>query len=214
MHEAERGHGFPSELLGESQARQRRELLLGAPPLGAQAGGDVGVHGESITARSVSRLTGRGAAAGPAATLPFAGRGLSPGRRLTLTKILHLALARTSEAASDRLYVDLLGLERRREKQVDAGLCHALFGVARAHRLIDYAGDGVQFEVFLVPPGEQPPAGVAHVCLEIDGAAALLERCRAAGLEVREVVRGERRVTFIADEDGNLYEIKQATPAS
>ena len=80
----------------------------------------------------------------------------------------HLALARTSEAASDRFYIDLLGLEKRREKQVDAELCHALFGVARAHRLIDYAGDGVQFEVFLVPPGEKPPAGVAHVCLEVE----------------------------------------------
>jgi catechol 2,3-dioxygenase-like lactoylglutathione lyase family enzyme len=207
------GHGLPSELLGESQALERRELLLGAPLLGAQGRGDIGVHGESKTARSVSRPTGRGAAAAPAATLPFAGRGLSPGRRLTLTKILHLALARTSEAASDRLYVDLLGLEKRREKQVDAELCHALFGVARAHRLIDYAGDGVQFEVFLVHPGEQSPAGVAHVCLEVGDAAGLVERCKAAGLEVREAVRGERRVTFVVDEDGNLYEIKQANPA-
>ncbi len=125
----------------------------------------------------------------------------------------HLALARTSEAASDRFYIDLLGLEKRREKQVDAELCHALFGVARAHRLIDYAGDGVQFEVFLVPPGEKPPAGVAHVCLEVGDAAGFVERCRAADLEIREVPRGERRVTFVVDEDGNLYEIKQRAPA-
>ncbi|MBP7587046.1 MAG: VOC family protein [Thermoanaerobaculia bacterium] len=125
----------------------------------------------------------------------------------------HLALARTSEAASDRFYIDLLGLEKRREKQVDAELCHALFGVARAHRLIDYAGDGVQFEVFLVPPGEKPPAGVAHVCLEVGDAAGFVERCRAADLEIREVPRGERRVTFVLDEDGNLYEIKQRAPA-
>lgn len=125
----------------------------------------------------------------------------------------HLALARTSEAASDRFYIDLLGLEKRREKQVDAELCHTLFGVARPHRLIDYAGDGVQFEVFLVPPGEQPPAGFAHVCLEVGDAAGLIARCQATGLELREVVRGERRVTFVVDEDGNLYEIKQRAPA-
>lgn len=126
-----------------------------------------------------------------------------------MTMLHHLALARTSEAASDRFYVDLLGLEKRREKTVDAELCHALFGVARAHRLIDYAGDGVQFEVFLVPPGEKAPAGVAHVCLEVGDAAGFVERCRAADLEIREVPRGERRVTFVVDEDGNLYEIKQ-----
>ena len=85
--------------------------------------------------------------------------------------------------------------------------------MARAHRLIDYAGDGVQFEVFLVPPGEKPPAGVAHVCLEVGDAAGFVERCRAADLEIREVPRGERRVTFVVDEDGNLYEIKQRAPA-
>lgn len=130
-----------------------------------------------------------------------------------MTMLHHLALARTSEAASDRFFVDLLGLEKKREKQVDAGLCHALFGVARAHRLIDYAGDGVQFEVFLVPAGEKTPAGVAHVCLEVGDAAGLVARCRAAALEVREVARGERRVTFIVDEDGNLYEIKQRASA-
>lgn len=130
-----------------------------------------------------------------------------------MTTLHHLALARTCEEASDRFYVGLLGLEKRREKVVDAELCHALFGVARAHRLIDYAGEGVHFEVFLVPPGELPPAGLAHVCLEVAEAAGLVERCRAADLEVRELRRGERTVTFVVDEDGNLYEIKQRASA-
>lgn len=121
----------------------------------------------------------------------------------------HLALARTSEAASDRFYVGLLGLEKRREKRADAELCRALFGVGREHRLIDYAGDGVQFEIFLVPPGEVPPAGLAHVCLEVGDAAGLVARCMTAGLRVREWMSGERKVTFVVDEDGNLYEIKQ-----
>jgi catechol 2,3-dioxygenase-like lactoylglutathione lyase family enzyme len=126
-----------------------------------------------------------------------------------VTRLHHLALARTCEEASDRLYVGLLGLEKRREKQIDAELCRALFGVAREHRLIDYAGEGVQFEIFLVPQGETSPAGLAHVCLEVGDAGGLVERCRTAGLAVREVMRGERRVTFVVDEDGNLYEIKQ-----
>ena len=61
-------------------------------------------------------------------------------------RLHHLALARTSEAASDRFFVDLLGLEKRREKSIDTELCGALFGVGREHRLIDYGGEGVQFE--------------------------------------------------------------------
>ncbi len=58
-----------------------------------------------------------------------------------------------------------------------------------------------------------PPAGLAHVCLEVGDASGLAARCAAMGLEIREVARGERKVTFVVDEDGNLYEIKQL-PAS
>jgi catechol 2,3-dioxygenase-like lactoylglutathione lyase family enzyme len=125
----------------------------------------------------------------------------------------HVALARTSETESDRFFAGLLGLARVGEKRAEAGLCRALFGVAREHRVIDYAGEAARFEVFLVPAGEASPARIAHVCLEADDVEGLAARCARAGLEIRRAAKGERTVTFVLDEDGNLFELKQRATA-
>jgi catechol 2,3-dioxygenase-like lactoylglutathione lyase family enzyme len=121
-------------------------------------------------------------------------------------KLLHVALARSSEAASDRFFQDVLGLPRTRTKTAPAELCAELFGREREHKLVYYGNEHLQFEVFVSDRGE---THLGHVCLEVDDAGELLARCAAAGIEVRKAVRGESSVTFIADEDGNLFEIKE-----
>ena len=124
-----------------------------------------------------------------------------------------MTATRTSEAASDRFFVDLLGCSRLREKRVDAELCGALFGVHREHRAVDYGAGETRFEVFLAPPGGPARDRLAHLCLEVEDVEGLAARCAAAGLEVRRARKGERSLVFVADEDGNLYEI-QARPAA
>ncbi len=124
-------------------------------------------------------------------------------------KLLHVALVRSSEAASDRFFEDVLGCARTRTKTAPAELCAELFGRAEEHNLIYYGNEHLQFEVFLSDQGDFAPTHLAHVCLEVDDAGALLARCAAAGCAVRKFERGDSSVTFIADEDGNLFEIKE-----
>jgi catechol 2,3-dioxygenase-like lactoylglutathione lyase family enzyme len=124
-------------------------------------------------------------------------------------KLLHVALARSSEAASDRFFQDVLGLARTRAKTAPPELCAVLFGRELEHRLVYYGNDHLQFEVFLSDRGDFGATHLSHVCLEVGDTAELLARCAAAGIEVRKVARGESAVIFIADEDGNLFEIKE-----
>jgi catechol 2,3-dioxygenase-like lactoylglutathione lyase family enzyme len=124
-------------------------------------------------------------------------------------KLLHMALARSSEAASDRFFQEVLGLSRTRTKTVPPDLCAALFGREEEHRLVYYGNDHLQFEVFLSDRGDFGTTHLSHVCLEVDDIGALLARCAAAGVEVRKVERGASSVIFLADEDGNLFEIKE-----
>lgn len=124
-------------------------------------------------------------------------------------RLLHVALVRSSEAASDRFFVDILGLARMRSKTVPPELCAQLFGVEREHALLYYGNEQLQFEVFLSDRKDFSEAHLGHVCLEVESTRDLLTRCAAAGIEVREAVRGESSVIFIADEDGNLFEIKE-----
>jgi len=124
-------------------------------------------------------------------------------------RFLHVALVRSSEAASDRFFQDVLGLARTRTKTAPPELGATLFGRAQEHQLIYYGNEHLQFEVFVSDRADFGETHLGHVCLEVEDAAALLARCAAAGVEVRKVTRGESSVIFIADEDGNLFEIKE-----
>jgi len=127
-------------------------------------------------------------------------------------KFLHVGLVRSSEAASDRFFQDVLGLARTRTKTVPPELCATLFGREREHQLLYYGNEHLQFEVFVSDRADFGETHLGHVCLEVGDAAetaALLARCAAAGIEVRKAVRAESSVIFIADEDGNLFEIKE-----
>lgn len=133
-------------------------------------------------------------------------------------KLLHVALVRSSEAASDRFFQDILGLARTRTKTASAELCAQLFGRAREHQIVYYGNEHLLFEVFVSDRGdfgESRLGHLGHVCLEVGDTRELLARCAAAGIEVRRAVPGTGgtggggAVIFIADEDGNLFEIKE-----
>ena len=133
-------------------------------------------------------------------------------------KLLHVALVRRSEAASDRFFQDILGLARTRTKTASAELCAQLFGREREHQIVYYGNEHLLFEVFVSGHGdfgESHLGHLGHVCLEVGDTRELLARCAAAGVEVRRAVSGTGgtggggAVIFIADEDGNLFEIKE-----
>jgi len=126
-------------------------------------------------------------------------------------KLLHVALVRSSEAASDRFFQDVLGLPRTRTKTVAPGLSAQLFGREEEHQLLYYGNEHLQFEVFVSGRTDFAETHLGHVCLEVEDARELLARCTAAGIEVRQAAQGSSRVTFLADEDGNLFEIKERT---
>ena len=51
---------------------------------------------------------------------------------------------------------------------------------------------------------------IIHACLKVEDRDAFLARCEALAIEVIRVPKGEALLTFIRDDDGNLYEIKPA----
>jgi len=120
-------------------------------------------------------------------------------------------LARRSQAEADRFFVDLLGLLRTRTRDLPADLARAVFGFAEPCRMIDYEGGGLRFEVF-VPAGEDlrplAPRDYRHVCLRVSDRESFLARAAEAGVEVRRLTRDGRDVAFLADADGNLFEIQ------
>jgi catechol 2,3-dioxygenase-like lactoylglutathione lyase family enzyme len=121
----------------------------------------------------------------------------------------HVALVRSSEEESDRFFEEVLGLPKTRSKTVSSDLAAQLFDLEEEYKLVYYGKEGVQFEVFLSERRDFVETHLGHVCLEVDDAEDLLARCAATNLRVRRVARDHSFVTFIQDEDGNLFEIKE-----
>ena len=121
----------------------------------------------------------------------------------------HVALTSSSEKNSDRFYKDLMGLEKSEPKNLPEVLSKAIFNVDAELLMIHYQGKAVHFEVFITDCPVNKNRRIAHVCLEVDDLKNFLQKCRDLDVEISQIPRGERTLTFIRDFDGNIFEIKQ-----
>jgi catechol 2,3-dioxygenase-like lactoylglutathione lyase family enzyme len=120
----------------------------------------------------------------------------------------HVALTCSSEEKSDKFYKSLLGLQKSEPKAISATLSKALFDIDSELKIINYRNDYLHFEIFLSSHNNSSVNRVEHVCLEVDDLAAFLEKCRTLQVKIVQVPRKDKLLTFISDEDGNLFEIK------
>ena len=120
----------------------------------------------------------------------------------------HVALTCSSEKKSDRFYKDLLGLEKSEPKILPRSLSKAIFNFDSELLMINYRGEQVHFEIFIDGQSVNRVKQIGHACLEVEDLNAFLNECRHLEIEVIHVPKGDRTLTFIRDDDGNLFEIK------
>jgi hypothetical protein len=125
-------------------------------------------------------------------------------------QLKHIAKVSSTEENADRLYHDVLGLKKINEKMLPASLARDIFGVNTELKIINYANEALHFEIFISDTHPIKTHTIGHVCLEVEGLEALLERCRQNAVEVIQVPKGDALITFVKDNDGSLFEIKKA----
>jgi catechol 2,3-dioxygenase-like lactoylglutathione lyase family enzyme len=121
----------------------------------------------------------------------------------------HVAVVCRSEELADRFYRGILGLRRMKTSELHSELGERIFGIARECRFALYGNEMSSVEVFVHGEAHEKTASYAHICLEVEDREGLLSKCRSEDLTVKEIPKGDAVLTFIADFDGNLFEIKQ-----
>ena len=124
-------------------------------------------------------------------------------------KLRHVGLTSGSEKNSDKFFGELLGLEKMEPKTLPAALSQALFNVKAELKVLNYESDQAHFEIFIGAPEKRGVKPIEHVCLEVDDLAAFLQKCRSLKVNILQVPKGDTLLTFINDDDGNLFEIKE-----
>jgi len=120
----------------------------------------------------------------------------------------HVALTCSSEEKSDKFYNSLLGLQKSAPKTIPAALSKTLFDINSELTIINYLNEYLHFEIFLTSHNNRSVRRIEHVCLEVDDLAVFLEKCRILQVKIVQVPREDKLLTFISDDDGNLFEIK------
>ena len=119
----------------------------------------------------------------------------------------HVALTCSSEEKSDKFYQDLLGLQKSEPKTIPPALSHALFDINSELKIINYQDENLHFEIFFSDQNSGGAQRIDHVCLAVDHLEAFLEECRRLQVKIVQVPKGDKLLTFVSDDDGNLFEI-------
>ena len=119
----------------------------------------------------------------------------------------HAGLTCSSEENSDKFYKGLLGLNKSAPKALPADLSRAIFNLDAELQIINYTDENVHFEIFIADQVGITRDRIAHQCLEVGDLSEFIEKCRAIGVAVTRIPKGDKTLTFVKDFDGNLFEI-------
>ena len=120
----------------------------------------------------------------------------------------HVGVVCSSEENADRFYGQLLGLEKTGPNTLPESISQVIFGIDSELTIINYTGEGLHFEIFVYSAQRQNADRIEHTCVEVEDLDTFLKKCRSMEVEIRQVRRDRGPLTFIADYDGNLFEVK------
>ena len=124
-------------------------------------------------------------------------------------RLKHVGLTCSSEENSDKFYQDLLGLNKSEPKTLPSDLSKAIFNLDAELPIINYMDRNVYFEIFITSENKSNNLKIEHLCLEVDDLTGFIDKCRSMNVEITQIPKGDKTLTFIKDFDGNLFEIKE-----
>jgi catechol 2,3-dioxygenase-like lactoylglutathione lyase family enzyme len=122
-------------------------------------------------------------------------------------RLLHAGIACSHEDNSDKFYKDLLGLKKSEPKTLSSDLSRAIFNLDAELQIINYMDENIHFEIFITGGVKFNSGKIDHLCLEVSDLAVFVEKCRSLNVDVAQIPKGDKTLTFIKDFDGNLFEI-------
>jgi len=124
-------------------------------------------------------------------------------------KLHHVAVVCRSQENADRFYRKILGLPEIKASLLSEDLAEAIFHVAQRCTVITYGNENMLVEVFVPETPAENKAPFVHLCVEVENREEFIRKCRDMALTVNRIKKGDSMLLFVADYDGNLFEIKE-----
>jgi catechol 2,3-dioxygenase-like lactoylglutathione lyase family enzyme len=124
-------------------------------------------------------------------------------------RLHHVAVVCRSRENADRFYHKILGLPKIKDSLLSEDLAEAIFQVAQRCTVITYGNENMLVEVFVPETPAENKAPCVHLCLELENREEFIRKCRDMALTVNRIKKGDSLLVFVADYDGNLFEVKE-----
>ncbi len=118
----------------------------------------------------------------------------------------HIALQYHDKKEAETFFCGVLGLNKEREFTIPADMADSIFSINKDVDGVIYSNKNARFEIFFTE--KKPKIAYEHICLNVKDKEEIINLCRKYGVEVKNIKRGEKRLLFIRDFNGYLYEIK------
>ncbi len=129
---------------------------------------------------------------------------------LGLSKIIglhHVALCCQEKRSLSVFYEQMLGAIVVKSFNLDDELFQRIFDKKGSAEVFVYETRSLRFEIFVTDV--KMLRGCAHVCIEVDDKKEFAKQCDNHQIPVKWVNKEEKRLLFVSDFSGNLFEIKE-----
>lgn len=123
------------------------------------------------------------------------------------TAIKHVGIQNNDRESARIFFKEILGLDFKKTFSLSNDLSNKIFGIDEDVKIDVYENDYSYFEVFITK--NNPNNKYQHICIKIENKKQLIDKCKCHGLEPIVVNKNGKKLLFIRDFSGNLYEVKE-----
>ncbi len=121
--------------------------------------------------------------------------------------IHHIAIQRSNRNRTIEFFEKLLGYKLVKNSLLPSILSKEIFDIDEEVEMLTFANGNVNIEVFITD--RKIDNGFAHICLFVENIENFILQCKEINLKPFSINKNGRKIFFVRDEDGNLFEIKQ-----
>ena len=122
-----------------------------------------------------------------------------------MTNLQHIAVNYKDKQKADTFFTKVLNLNLIKSFTLNSNLTKQIFNIFQQVDVLVYGNNHTIFEVFITH--KDIIHIFDHICIKVNNRKEFINRCKKYGLKPFQIKKEEKKLLFVKDFSGNLFEI-------
>jgi hypothetical protein len=122
-----------------------------------------------------------------------------------MTTLQHIAINYKDKLKADIFFTKVLNLKLLKSSILNPNLAKQIFNIYQQVDVLVYGNNLTIFEVFITQ--KEIMHIFDHICIKINNRKEFINKCKKYGLKPYQIDKEEKKLLFVKDFSGNLFEI-------